>query len=446
MKIRHIILILSLSISTPSHSQILSGLPPGLGQFPITLFFDVNDSTIYAGGSFLNFGDGTPASCIGQWNGNKWDTLGAGIGGSVNSIIRYDNQILVGGAFNFAGGIAAKGLAAWDGNTWSAFASMPDISGYGWVSELMIHNGDLFICGGFVNVNNIPAMGIARYDGTTFHTYPALYTGSGNITTMVFYNNELYVGGNFDGVTGMNDIAKFVGANWVSVGGGLSGGNTIVNDLVVYNNELYVSGHFLNLYGDPGNLIAKWDGSNWSQVGGGLTGGNCFNMHVHNNKLFTAGSIIQAGSIPIDYFAVWDGNAWSNPGLSFDNSTGYSISLGNDLLISGGFNHVNGIPFNKVVKYNFTTGIFELPEEDKMAIFPNPASSQLTLISRKNKSDLTLHIKFFDLSGKLILDKKESLSASELHINVSEIPLGSYNIVVYRDDEFLGSEKIMIVR
>ena len=364
-----------------SSAQSFHDLGLGFNNGVYGLCYDSDDSILYAGGVYWSFGNGDGVYKIAQWNGLQWDSLGSGVndGGYVRTIQKYNGNIFVGGTFSQIGGVVSKGLATWDGIDWSFFGNFSHTGSSGYVLDLYKYGSDLYIGGGFDSINGVPAFGLARFDGINIFIYPTIGPWFTAITSMAFYNGELYVGGNFDPGGGMNDIAKFNGSNWVSVGGGFSGGATIVDDMIVFNGELYVSGHFLTSYGDPGNLIAKWNGSTWSSLGSGLVGGNCFDLHIFNNELYVGGSIMNAGGIPVTNIAKWNGFNWSSTGSNIDAAVICFESINDNLFLGGGFLTINGDTMNRISRYNLATGFEEMNEKLNLEIFPNPAKEYISI-------------------------------------------------------------------
>jgi hypothetical protein len=100
--------------------------------------------------------------------------------------------------------------------------------------------------------------------------------------------------------------------SWSSVGSGMAV-KGIVSAMIVYNGELYVAGEFDSAGGIPVNNIARWNGSVWDSVGSGLSG--LFNertsMAVYNGNLYVGGGFTQSGSISLPGgFAMYDGTSW----------------------------------------------------------------------------------------------------------------------------------------
>ncbi len=286
---------------------------------------------LVAGGRFQSAG-GLPANCIARWNGSTWSSLGSGIDSEVYCLATFDPDglgplplaLYAGGSFTLAGGQPALRTAKWDGSAWNALGTGAD---------------DLVF-----------AMTVFDDDG------PGL-------------NREaLYIGGWFQQVDGVNAnrVARFDGTTWSPVGGGL---NYHVQALAVFDDDgagprpqaLYAGGHFTQTGGQSAFRIARWDGATWSEVGGGL------NDVVHAltvfdddgpgprpEALYAAGGFSTAGNIPALNIARWDGTAWSAV-LGGQTGPGYVLTLKpfdtdgagptpSTLYMGGVFYGVDGLP------------------------------------------------------------------------------------------------------
>ncbi len=204
-----------------------------------------------------------------------------------------------------------------------------------------------------------------------------LGTGPGNgvnsnVLALAVYNGELYVGGNFNGLTGgasANFIARWSGSSWNSVGTGASNGVggtnvnflfTSVNALAVYNGELYVGGNFASAGGASAKSIARWNGSSWNSVGTGS--GNGVNgvvnaLTVYNGELYVGGSFSVAGGAIQDNIARWSGASWiavpTGSGPSGLNGPVNALAVYNgELYVGGDFTVVNGLSANRIARWN----------------------------------------------------------------------------------------------
>lgn len=417
---RREIIAIAILVSSSVYSQTISPLPPGFNSQIRRIYFDNSSQILYAAGNFTAYqGNVDPISKVAQWNGVQWDSLGSGVndGGQIFDMCTYNGELVCGGSFKSIGGISGRILARWDGNSWQPFPGSPFGTQTGpltnsHVDKVFVDGSSLYVGGAFDTVNGNFAQGIVRYDGSVWHTFPSFGNGWFSVITAVtLFNNELYIGGNFDYGSGKKDILKFDGVSWVSVGGGLSGPNTWVNDFEIYQNKLYVAGYFNTVYGDPGNNIAIWDGVSWSQPGIGLMPANVWDLHIFDNKLIACGQINEASGIPVSRAAIWDGVSWMDLyGIIFQQLSGVGTPLtitssGNDLYFGGSFSHVNGIAAKDVVKLGFPTGITDGVAEDKSHfVFPNPTQGTFSLnISECWNQPCELEL--LDMMGKRLLKK-----------------------------------------
>ncbi|MFO0839203.1 MAG: hypothetical protein U1D55_11855 [Phycisphaerae bacterium] len=155
-------------------------LGPGLGgpQAPAVrtiVAWDPDESgplppQLVAGGNFTRSGN-QPVSSVARWNGNNWQSLGAGLGGGVNALavmsstVSLPSQLVAGGTFAFGG---SARIARWDGVAWRPMgAGLAGPAGHAlgnWnrnpsnpVSYYLVVAGDFDQAGG------LPARGIALW-------------------------------------------------------------------------------------------------------------------------------------------------------------------------------------------------------------------------------------------------------------------------------------------
>jgi trimeric autotransporter adhesin len=122
----------------------------------------------------------------------------------------------------------------------------------------------------------------------------------------------LYAAGSFtaaDGVTA-NRVARWNGAAWSPVGGGLTGP---VNALTVFDDgtgpALYAAGQF-------SDRIAKWNGSTWAPLGSGPIPNHHVNaLAVFDDgsgpALYAGGQFNAVGDTIVNRIAKWDGAQWT---------------------------------------------------------------------------------------------------------------------------------------
>ncbi len=209
-----------------------------------------------------------------------WAALGSGISALGYRVYNHGANLYVGGNFLAAGGKLADGIAGWDGANWSAIGTVGHLNGI-YLSPTALAS-----------------------DGTN------LFAGGAS----------LY----FAGQTNVNMVARFDGANWLPLGGGLSGSSVIsgpigttILTLALTNNLLYAGGYFTNAGGVPVNNIAVWNGTNWSALGN--PGGVVASILVGPQGVYACGaSFYNLTGYNGPYFSLWNGAAWSSSVINFN--------------------------------------------------------------------------------------------------------------------------------
>jgi hypothetical protein len=217
--------------------------------------FAVYNGKLYAAGIFCKAG-GITANNIAVWDGSKWDSVGAGINGSVSALCVYNGNLYAGGQFSKAGDTAANSIAMWDGTKWSPVAKGIRDSA---VLAMAVYKGSLYVGGNFDSAGTVAAKNIAQWNGTTWSQVSAKgITGVTGVGTLCTYDTCLFAGGYFNNAGGMavKSIARWNSVAWDTLNGG--GINHVVNALVVYDTILYAGG----LFSIAGNRtcadIAEW--------------------------------------------------------------------------------------------------------------------------------------------------------------------------------------------
>jgi len=269
----------------------------------LAVFDDGSDDgpALYAGGEFTTAG-GVMVNRIAKWNGMAWAPLGSGMNSSVFAITAFDDgsgngpELYAGGWFSTAGGVMADRIAKWNGTSWAPVGG----GILGSVYSLTVFDDELgggpalYVGGNFATAGGVGAWCIAKWNGAQWFPLGNGMISSGTIAPevralKVFDDGsdggaDLYVGGNFvtiGGVAATSRIAKWNGAQWFPVGGGMGGGQFFgVSALEVFDDglgvgpALYASGGFTTAGGVAAGGLAKWSGGAWSPLGSGIYGVN----------------------------------------------------------------------------------------------------------------------------------------------------------------------------
>lgn len=380
-----------------------------------------NPPALFIGGHFSAAG-GVAANRIVKWDGSAFTSLGSGLSDWVSGLAVYDEDgpgpalpaLFVGGIFRFAGGSPANRIAKWDGQTWSAVGGGMNASGYRYVTELLVFDEDgtgpnppfLFAGGNFTTAGGVPATGIARWGGSSWSPVGTGIAGGilQTVGALAEFDDDgpgpnppsLIAGGSFStaGGVAVNGIAKWDGAAWSSLAGGVTAAIfPLVEDITIFDDDgpgpnpavLIAGGHFEQAGGVSVDNVARWDGSAWSGLGGGITGGEFPDVHAlaawdvdglgpNTPRLFAAGRFEQSDGQPSLNMAQWDGLQWTPLGTGLNSTVqflhvfdvdGIGPELPN-LFVGGGFTVAGGVRADSLARW---TGSSWLP------IVPGPVDN-----------------------------------------------------------------------
>ena len=192
---------------------------------------------------------------------------------------------------------------------------------------------------------------------------------------------NLYAGGNFihAGGASANQIARWDGTTWHSLGTGMSGGHHYykgVDSLVLdAQGHLFAGGDFTIAGGVSANDIARWDGTAWHSLGTGMSGGSEYFPTVYTlmldgqGDLFAGGDFTKAGGRVANNISRWHNN---NPSAENDN---FSIHEGSTLTVEApgvlsNDIYSNGFPISAAVEESPSSGSLELNPNGSFKYIP----------------------------------------------------------------------------
>lgn len=283
-----------------------------------------------------------------------WEPVGAGRISAVHSLATFDSgagkELYAGGSFNAVGGIPEHQVAIWDGVRWAVAGAASNASAVNALRVFDDGSGEaLYAGGGFYSMGGAVARGIARWNGAEWTSVGGGIEG--NVRALATFNDgsgeALFAGGGFQtaGTTNAPFIAKWTGSTWTAFGGSFS---RRVWSLTVFDDgtgeALYAGGEM------DGSLsrIAKWTGTSWENLGLG-TDGTVFAMAGFDDgsgpSLYAGGDFLTAGGKNTSYIAKWDGTSWSQLGAGLnapvrtmtvhDDGTGSALYVGGDFETAG---------------------------------------------------------------------------------------------------------------
>lgn len=332
-----------------------AGLPLiGINGFVLCLASSGGD--LYAGGRYTTAANGSPAgNYISRWNGTNWSAVGSdNVNDYVNHLITSGSSVIAVGRFTGP----QSHLAKWDGAAWQSMLGGVgqglDAAGYS-IVEL---NGKIYVGGDFTHVGTLAANHVACYDKAT-NTWTALPGSPGG--NLIAHNGELYAYYWVDEPAPPYhfNVAKLTGTTWTTIGT-LEG--TSMGTPASIGGSLYIVGNFSSVNSTLISHIAKWNGTAWSDAGADIT----LNADSMVQSICQVGSQLYASTfnnelvgmdwVQTSHILQWNGSAWVTHTSNINPSVSCMIAMGNDLVIGGYFDSINGVPCaNHVARWNGTT-------------------------------------------------------------------------------------------
>jgi hypothetical protein len=206
--------------------------------------------------------------------------------------------------------------------------------------------------------------------------YP-FHFSSPSINTLAVKDGQLYAGGNFASIGGVATmmVARFDGAAWNQVSGGVNIGNSLgalsINQLKIDGDEIHAVGAiasdvlFNGVITFPG--LARFDGAGWN-VSGDVTGNRSTlavnAVAIAGNLIYVGGNFVMAGSTLANNIAIWDGQSWSSPGSGIDGCVRDNAEspceayvsaiavVGDDVYVGGKFSSAGGVPAQNIARWD----------------------------------------------------------------------------------------------
>jgi hypothetical protein len=265
---------------------------------------------------------------------------------------------------------------------WKDGFNAPGVDGYVYtpVFAMAVHDDGsgpaLFVGGTLTSAGNVAVHGIAKWDGSTWED--DLHGGvDGSVHALTVFDDgggaRLYAAGKFSSAGGVGalNIARWNGASWAALGGGVGDPNDLfaeVEALASFDDgsgpALFAAGAFSAASGVGASNIARWNGSSWSPVSSGIDG-TVFALAVFDDgsgpALYAGGDFHTAGGASASCIAKWNGSTWSSLGSGITGGGGgphvYALAVYDDgsgaaLYVGGHFTAAGGSSQEYIAKWN----------------------------------------------------------------------------------------------
>jgi hypothetical protein len=308
---------------------------------------------LYVAGDFTHAGN-SPASYIATWDGTSWDSIAPQPPGPATAL-----------AFDDAGNLYAgimptdqndKKVMRYDGSSWISIGTTSGESVNTRIHALTFDdNGNLYAAGHIYLINNVYANEIARWDGAAWDSLGA-GIAPGPVYDLAYdHAGNLYACGGFLQAGGIktNRIAAWNGSVWSDLGTGAMSlnSNRIIVAVCDRQGDLYIAGEIDSMVGVNAGNIARWDGGAWSALGSGTNGlVSSLSFDIDGN-LYAGGSFTMAGGDTSRYVAKWDGTSWSRFGKGLTGVPLLCCDSSGNLFAGGLFTGPGGIPGYDIVQW-----------------------------------------------------------------------------------------------
>jgi trimeric autotransporter adhesin len=276
-----------------------SGSTAGTNDWVFALLNDPVADLLYVGGKFTTVGT-VYSPFVASWNGSSWSSLGAGLNGPVRAFCKFQGSIYVAGEFTLAGSDTVNYVARWDGANWHKVGN-----GFnGHAITLCVFNNQLYAGGVFTQSGTDIVRRLARWNGSNWVEVGGGLDGPGSVYvttvfTLAVFQNQLYVGGNFNtanngAVTFDGNFARWNGFSWQDLPNYQSNPQDLVTCIVPHNNTVWVGGVEVP-------FIITFDGINWlfgndSQLPSFTVNDDVYAVEFYDGKAFVGGMFTAAGA------------------------------------------------------------------------------------------------------------------------------------------------------
>lgn len=280
---------------TPAQILIPGALGPiQPGAYPVLfdLAGDTASTLVAAGFDPLAY---PMAAVVAQWNGTTWASLNPPVNAAVISVARRPNGDVI-------AGLATGEVLEYAGGTWTSLGMIAQAA----ILDLAVApSGNVFACGSF-------------------------QTGS--------------------------SLLEWDGTSWSAPAGGLRG--DVYRVIGLGSGDMLACGSF-QIAGSGTASLARWDGTTWTRIQDPI-GGDTVRMVCEraNGNLVVAHFTAPNGSpLGTSYIAEWDGAGWTTIGTVDGLDIWGLVELpAGDLVVTGGFNSIDGVATANLARYSVSTG------------------------------------------------------------------------------------------
>ncbi len=353
---------------------------------------------LIAAGSF-NEADGQTAnniaSYIAGFAGFLWTETMGGTNGPVHALDTINNRLIAAGYFTMAGTSTVSNIAQLGNEGWEAMGSALD----GFIYDLEWHEGTLYAAGDFQFSDGSD---IAKWNGAEWISLG--WGTNGLVRCLRSTSDGLLFGGEFSLVDGtpLLNIGKIFNGTAEAMGAGIA---TVVYDVENWNNTPTIAAALKengNVYGLMQYTNAVWESlPGIAEIAQGDSTGILYCLHLNMNELFVGGDYDVFDLMTFgNNLAKWPTNTdFPRPIAVFD-STVFCLMASQETMYTGGeFTHHLGTEINHIAQLNNVLVTKDVEtKKPVISAFPIPSANEVNL----RNTGPAQWIKVFSMEGKLI--------------------------------------------
>jgi len=286
----------------------------------------------------------------------NWVSIGGGL--ILPGIVLYPDsasgKLFIGGEFEtfniMHGCFPANLIVSWDGLQFDSLAG--GIKGGGNINTIINFQHQIYIGGNFGNGVRPLTDGFSRWNGLTFDSINRSFPQGDGPYKFCEFNNLLYCIGGFDSVGNIHSpyITAWNGNNWIPIGlPPHISVNVGIDVCAEYNNKLYFAGEFYDSLSHTPFMFLTWDGTNWNNEAYNV-GGWPVALAVYNYELYIGGSYFI--NLPGQNIVKYDGANFYSAGGDADSYVRGLKVIGDKLYATGVFHHAGGVPANDIAVWD----------------------------------------------------------------------------------------------
>ncbi len=328
---------------------------------------------LFAGGSFDQNGNGSPAPNFTRWDGQSWAS--PHVTQRVNALATYGGKVAVGGNFSQPTSAGqAYHILSWDGANFAKLGSgldAPASALVGYATQTPITTTHLAVGGSFTHAGGTTVNRVAQWTESPtypFNSWSAMGDGFNNaVLALEDYRGQVVAGGTFtaSGTTATSRVARWNGTSWDPMSLGMNGNVRALKAFYVNSVKNYIlvaGGDFTTAEGTSANRIAYWTENSlfatvtpWQPMGDGFNG-SVNAVERYNGATYAAGAFTASGSTPLNHIAKYTTSGWVEVGGSLGggvNGTVWALKAdGGYLYAAGDFTLADGAYAYNVARWD----------------------------------------------------------------------------------------------